>query len=315
ALPIPGLVQLVDGENIFEYRITVTNHGPSQAVGVLVTDELPDALVFDSSPDGCTAQGRRITCGPLARLAADESHSWRLIVKLADDYTGNGSDITNVVGVSSSTADPDPANNTASTTGLPVTPGTADLALTKTAVLPEGKRWVSPGDTYAYRITVRNNGPATALRVQVTDPLPEVLRFVSSPDGCTATGQDVRCPRLDRLAPGASVTYTIDVQVRQQPQPPVRDAGTPPAATATTVTAVDGEQTEAGGDGGHGGGHGGNGGHGGGHGQLKEIDNIATVTSATRDPEPGNNSNRAGTTGPDGGPLYLRTVSKPHPHP
>ncbi|MFI2210076.1 DUF11 domain-containing protein [Streptomyces sp. NPDC020141] len=290
-----------DADGVFDYRVTALNHGPSQAVDVVITDQLPRQLVFVSSPDGCTAQGRTITCGPLPALAVGASHTWLITVALADDYSGDGSDITNVVAVSSQTADPDPANNTASLTGVHVPPGTgkADLSLRKTALLPDGRRWVRPGETFSYRVTVHNDGPSTARNVQVTDPLPEVLRFVSSPDGCTAAGtapQTVRCPLLDRLPAGESVAYEIVVRVRE------------------SEPRAGGGDGHGDGHGGHGGGHGGDGSHG---GRLSEIDNIASVTSTTRDPVPGNNRNPSGTTGPGGGPLYLKHPSGPTrpPHP
>ncbi|MER7043958.1 DUF11 domain-containing protein [Streptomyces jumonjinensis] len=318
-------------DGVYEYRITVVNHGPSQAVNVTVTDELPAALTFVSSPDGCTAQARQITCGPLATLDVGRSHTWLLTVRLADDYSGDGSDIVNVAAVTSQTADPDPANNTASLTGLPVPPvppvppvtGKADLSLRKTAVLPGGKRWVSPGDTFTYRVTVHNNGPAAARSVQVTDPLPDVLRFVSSSDGCAPAepaGQTVVCPVLNRLPAGDSAVYEIVVQVRENSVP--RSSG--PSALSSGY----GHDGDGDGDGdghGHGHGHDGDDGHGHdgddghghdgddghGHGKASEIDNIASVTSATPDPVPGNNENASGTTGPGGGPLLLKEPSRP----
>ncbi|MEU5159212.1 DUF11 domain-containing protein [Streptomyces sp. NPDC020875] len=275
----------------YTYRVSVENHGPSQAVDVVVTDRLPDSLVFVSSSDGCTADGQNITCGPLATLDVGETHTWLLTVRPADDYTGDGSDITNVAVVSSDTEDPDEENNTATHTGVPVTPGTgrADLALTKTSVLPPGRTdTVLPGDRFTYRITVRNNGPATAVGVRVTDALPAVLAFESSPDGCEPSPDDDRtvlCPVLDRLPAGESVTYELLVRVRE-------DA-----------------ELRGGGGGGGGDHHGGGGDHGGddpAHQHRRcEIENTAYVTAVTRDPVPGNNNNRPGTTGPGGGPLYL----------
>ncbi|MEO3972461.1 LPXTG cell wall anchor domain-containing protein [Streptomyces sp. CAU 1734] len=275
--------RLVDGELTFDYRITVVNHGPSRAVDVVITDELPPALAFVSSPDGCTAQGRTIRCGPLPALAVGRSHTWMIIVALDEDYTGDGSDITNVAVVSSATEDPDPDNNAATHTGLPVPPRSvkADLALRKTAVLPGGKRYVSPGDTFSYRITVRNLGPGEARGVLVTDPLPAPLVFDSSPDGCrlsAGSARTVTCPVRDRLAAGDSAVYVLVVRV--------------PASGP-----------RAGGDG-----------HGGG-GQREEIDNIATVTARTPDPVLANNSNAAGTTGPGGGPLHLVRPSGHTTHP
>ncbi|GGP33406.1 DUF11 domain-containing protein [Streptomyces melanogenes] len=205
-------------DGVYDYVITAVNHGPSQAVSVTVTDELPASLVFVSSRDGCTASGRTVRCGPLPRLAVGESHSWVVTVRLADDYEGDGQDIVNSASVSSPTSDPHPENNTTSVTGLPVHPdwGRADLALAKTAVLAKGQRWVRPGETFAYRITVDNRGPGAARQVRVSDPLPGELSFVESADGCAPDGDGGRtvvCPALDRLEPGASVSYEITVKV------------------------------------------------------------------------------------------------------
>ncbi|WP_162793889.1 DUF11 domain-containing protein [Streptomyces paludis] len=255
-------------DDTYRYTITVHNHGPSQATDVKVTDLLPDSLVFVSGQQGCAAQGQEVTCGPLATLGVGDSYSWVITVRLADGYDGDGSDIVNEAAVTATTHDPVPDNNTASVTGLPVRPGphgVADLKLFKRAELPPGKRFVSPGDTFAYVITVRNLGPGTARGVQVTDPLPHELRFVSSPDGCAPegarTGQKVVCPLLDQLPAGETAVFRMVVRV--------------PDHRALLRTGV-------------------------------QLDNIASVTSTTKDPDLGNNRNRPGTTGPDGGPLYLK---------
>ncbi|QCX74739.1 hypothetical protein C9F11_05180 [Streptomyces sp. YIM 121038] len=204
-------------DGVYDYRITAVNHGPSQAVGVTVQDRLPASLVFVSSADGCTASGRTVTCGPLPQLAVGASHTWIVTVRLADDYEGDGRDIVNLASVSSQTRDPDASNNTTSVTGLPVPPdwGRADLSLTKTAVLPGGRDWVRPGETFTYRITVHNNGPGTARGLRVTDPLPKGLHFVGSPDGCAPDdgGRLIVCPGPDRLASGTSVSYALTVRV------------------------------------------------------------------------------------------------------
>ncbi|MCI3928784.1 DUF11 domain-containing protein [Streptomyces sp. AN091965] len=204
-------------DGVYDYRITAVNHGPSQAVGVTVQDRLPASLVFVSSADGCTASGRTVTCGPLPQLAVGASHTWIVTVRLADDYEGDGRDIVNLASVSSQTRDPDTSNNTTSVTGLPVPPdwGRADLSLTKTAVLPGGRDWVRPGETFTYRITVHNNGPGTARGLRVTDPLPKGLHFVGSPDGCAPDdgGRLIVCPGPDRLASGTSVSYALTVRV------------------------------------------------------------------------------------------------------
>ena len=60
-----------------------------------------------------------------------------------------------------------------------------------------------------YTFTVTNVSEATANNVVVTDPLPEGLTFVSSPDGCTAANPpNVTCT-IGTLAPGAVATRNI----------------------------------------------------------------------------------------------------------
>ncbi|MEW1721537.1 DUF11 domain-containing protein [Streptomyces sp. NPDC093109] len=117
----------------FEYAVTVTNNGPSQAQQVRVTDALPAALSFVSSDDPCVS-GRTVVCGPLDTLAPGASVSYVFKVKLAADYTGDGSDIGNRATVTSPTGDPNTGNNTSTVTGPPggtVTKPTADLEVTK----------------------------------------------------------------------------------------------------------------------------------------------------------------------------------------
>ncbi|MEU3406609.1 DUF11 domain-containing protein [Streptomyces sp. NPDC006670] len=257
-------------QETFEYAVTVTNHGPSAARQVVVTDRLPAALEFVSSRDGCAPEGRDVRCGPLALLPVGRSHTWVLTVRLAASYEGDGSDIVNEALVGAETADPDAGNNTTSLTGLKIPPNarTADLALTKTALLERGRTWVRPGEKFTYRITVRNQGPATARQVRVTDLLPAPLVLLSSPDDCEPApggGRRVVCPAVDRLAAGESVEFRITVRVADgddRANPPRRDCA--------------------------------------------PLDNIARVTSASFDPDLSDNANRPGTTAPGGGPLCLR---------
>ncbi|WP_405017229.1 DUF11 domain-containing protein [Kitasatospora sp. NBC_00070] len=206
----------------FDYTVTVTNNGPSDAKGLVVTDALPAALKFVSASDGCTATGQDVTCPKLATLAAKASKTYTITVQLDPAYSGDGSDVRNQAKVATDTTDPDPANNTsdASTGTLPgpgpgpnpPNPAKADVAVTKK---PVGAKQVAPGETFEYQVTVTNNGPAQASEVKTTDALPAPLAFVSSTDGCTATGQDVTCPTLPVLAAKGSKTFTFTVRLDQ----------------------------------------------------------------------------------------------------
>ncbi|MFE2285253.1 hypothetical protein ACFXDJ_13895 [Streptomyces sp. NPDC059443] len=257
------------GRETFDYVVTVTNRGPSAARQVRVTDRLPPSLEFASSRDGCTASGRTVVCGPLATLAVGASHAWVITVRLAADYRGDGADIVNEAVVDGATPDPDPRNNSSSLTGLKIPPSarTADLSIRKTAVLAKGREHVRPGEKFTYLITVRNEGPATARQLRVTDRLPSSLVLLSSPDDCAvAKGGDrlVVCPPLERLAAGAEAEFRITVRAVAEER-----AAHPPADMCTP------------------------------------IENVARVTSASFDPDLSDNANEPGTTGPKGDRLCL----------
>lgn len=95
---------------LITYTITVFNNGPSDAQGVVVTDDVP----LDTKKDrigvfpmaGCTLVDTLVTCN-LGTIAVGESKSFQIFM-LAK---GNRGIITNTADVTSTTVDPDPANN------------------------------------------------------------------------------------------------------------------------------------------------------------------------------------------------------------
>ncbi|MFD0569450.1 DUF11 domain-containing protein [Kitasatospora gansuensis] len=96
----------------FDYTVTVTNNGPSDAKGLVVTDALPAVLKFVSASDSCTAAGQDVTCPKLATLAAKASKTYTITVQLDPAYTGDGSDVRNQAKAATDSADPDLSNNT-----------------------------------------------------------------------------------------------------------------------------------------------------------------------------------------------------------
>jgi uncharacterized repeat protein (TIGR01451 family) len=92
------------------WNLSVSNLGPNAAQTVVVTDVLPSRLSFVSAP-GCTYTGstRTVRCD-LASLAQGGAASFTLTTSIS--AKGNGW-ITNTAQVSSSTPDPNTANNTA----------------------------------------------------------------------------------------------------------------------------------------------------------------------------------------------------------
>jgi uncharacterized repeat protein (TIGR01451 family) len=66
-----------------------------------------------------------------------------------------------------------------------------------------------PGRNVTYTLVVTNNGPSTAKGVQVSDPLPAGVTFVSvAPAACGLAGTTVTCA-LGDLAKGQSVSVTV----------------------------------------------------------------------------------------------------------
>jgi uncharacterized repeat protein (TIGR01451 family) len=117
-LVIAKTANFLDGipSKSIQYTLLVTNSGPSDAQDVVVVDQLPlnpkkIVYVVDSGNGACAYdQGtHEVTCN-VGTLPAGESVSYDIIV----DARGSVRRITNVATVSTSTVDPDLANNTAS---------------------------------------------------------------------------------------------------------------------------------------------------------------------------------------------------------
>ena len=167
----------------FDYRLTVTNDGPSDASNVVVTDALPADLTLSAAVPTCqpgAGSGGTITC-TLGTVTAGATRVIDLGVKVG--AAAPGGDRINAASVASTgpnaTPDPNPSDNSASTT-IGVTP-VADLALAK-SVSP---LTASVGDLVTYTFTVTNNGPNPTGGV-VSENLPAGLQFVSSAS-CTDT--------------------------------------------------------------------------------------------------------------------------------
>ncbi len=188
------------------YTLTASNHGPSTAQAVTITDVLPAQLAFVSSPN-CSAAGQSVTCN-VGTLTSGQVAPVTLNVQVLPTLPV-GTVVDNTASVSSTTPDPNSANN-ASSVASPVT-GRADVQIVKSV----SGATVAPGDTYAYTLTVTNNGPSSAANVNVTDTLPTQATFVSSAAGCTAVGQSMSCPAIASLAVGA--TQSFDLVVRLDP--------------------------------------------------------------------------------------------------
>ncbi|MGN6186873.1 MAG: IPTL-CTERM sorting domain-containing protein [Thermoanaerobaculia bacterium] len=200
------------------YTQTVTNNGPDAATNASFTTATGAGTTFQSftAPGGwsCTTPAVGAT-GSITCTNASFANAGVAVFTLVVNVTGTGS-ISNTASISSSTYDPNVANNTAVTATNVTTPTSADLSITKTTTASTAPI----GSTFSYTIVVTNNGPDAATSVVMTDTLPASLLFRSitqpSPFTCTtpavgATGT-ITCNAAS-LANGASRTFTLVVEV------------------------------------------------------------------------------------------------------
>lgn len=101
--------------------------------------------------------------------------------------------VENTVRVVANEPDSNPANDSDTETTTVDSPSSAraDLAITAAAAPDPG---VS-GQTLTYTLAVRNNGPATAAGVQVTDVLPEGVVLAFKPSECEGSTAVILQPR------------------------------------------------------------------------------------------------------------------------
>jgi uncharacterized repeat protein (TIGR01451 family) len=184
------------------YTITVTNTGDAPAADVTTTDTLDGNLTAGTMPAGCTASGRTVTCGGSGTTLAPGGTLTYQIPVSVDPGISDGTNITNKVAVTSSTA-----GAYASTRLISQAYTMTDVEITKT-----GDQTVNPNGTITYTVVVTNHGPSDAVNVTVQDPTDgNLVAITGLPVECPASGLSITCP-LGTLGPGESKTLTITVR-------------------------------------------------------------------------------------------------------
>jgi uncharacterized repeat protein (TIGR01451 family) len=124
----------------FPYVVTVTNHGPSDATGVVITDTLPPNVTFlSSSPVSCPPSAGVMTCA-VGPLTAGSSVSLTINVQAAAVGTAvNRADVTGAEN------DPGPGTNTKSVTTVIGFPGHGVRFFTVTSTSNQNVlEWINP---------------------------------------------------------------------------------------------------------------------------------------------------------------------------
>ncbi|MFN4292685.1 MAG: choice-of-anchor Q domain-containing protein [Thermoflexales bacterium] len=216
------------------YVVTVQNFGPDPAANVVITDVFQGGATFGSvvgTSGGATLQSSSaggVTFTVPSLGASSMAMMTYTVIAPADGV------ITNTITASSDALDPNPSNNSFTTT-TPVTPA-ANLQIGKAVTtVTNVTGTVRPGGALTYTLLVTNTGPSSASFITVTDSLPTGLTYVSATGAgwsCSFSAPTVTCttstlsvgaaPAIQIVAtapvtPGLALTNTASVTAATYP--------------------------------------------------------------------------------------------------
>ena len=169
------------------------NPGPSDALDVVVIDVLPEGITAEST-DPCTVDGQVVTC-TVGTLPGGFIAFFNLPAQVEAEVA-DGTRLTNVATVATSTPDRDSSNNTAVWTST--VEAQADVSVTKSIEPPSGVE----GEFSTWTMTVANEGPSVARDVTFVDIFEW---FYTGTGSFTVDGEVVECV----LQPDGTTTCTV----------------------------------------------------------------------------------------------------------
>jgi uncharacterized repeat protein (TIGR01451 family) len=225
------------GSNI-TYTVVVKNNGAATASSVVFSEPIPANTTFVSvvpSPAAgwtCSVVAGTLSCSNPS-VASGGSTTFTVILNVTAG-TAAGTLITDTATVASSTTDPNPNNNSATSNIVVATAGQADLSITSSAA----PNPVTSSNNITYSQLVTNNGPAVSGLATFTDTIPTGTTFVSftPPAGwnCGATiplvgGTGTISCTIATLALNATASFPLVVKV---------NSGTAPGASISNTANI-----------------------------------------------------------------------------
>ncbi|QDV71242.1 Large cysteine-rich periplasmic protein omcB precursor [Rosistilla carotiformis] len=222
--------------NQMTYTLVVTNNGPSDASGVILTDVLPSGLtlVSNTATQGTVSSSGSTVTANLGNLASGATATITLTVNVASSVTAA---FTNTATVTANETDSVAANNTASE------PTAVDRQFDLRVEKSDSADPATPGGTLTYTITVFNDGPSDATGITLTDTLPAGVTFASGSNGLTAAGSVVTA-NIASLASGASVPFTITVNIDPTATGTLSNTASVSTTTGTELNTTNNSDTE-----------------------------------------------------------------------
>ncbi len=201
--------------SVLEFTLASTNLGGRIADNLAITDAVPTGTTFVSAAmsDGQTcstlpgvgATGT-IRCVWPGQTLAGATRTLVILVRV-NAGLASGATIANTAVTSSDVNDPNPSNNTA-TTSTPVVQS-ADIAVAKSVDQPTPNF----GDVVTFIVTVSNLGPSDATGVGVVDALPAGLEFVGATPAQGTFDQASGLWTVGALPVGGSTQLAITARV------------------------------------------------------------------------------------------------------
>lgn len=164
------------GDNV-TFTVIVTNSGPNDATGVVVSDVLPPGLTFASAN---VTQGDYVpTTGrwTIGSISLNGTATLNLVARVAT--TGAKTNTAQVIAADLFDPNSTPGNNVAAEDdqdSVQIIPQLIDLSLVKTTSRPRP----NVGQEVTFTLTLTNAGPNGATRIQVRDQIPTGMTFVSA---------------------------------------------------------------------------------------------------------------------------------------
>jgi uncharacterized repeat protein (TIGR01451 family) len=193
------------------YTAVITNAGPSDATGVVLTMPTPanTSFVSGSVTGGGSCAGNPVVCTVTGSMLPATSRTVSILMLVAASAP-EGSTISATVTVTATSPDPDLSNNSASTTTTVIT--RADLVIGLTASTTQTLINVP----VTFTATSLNQGPSDAPNVSITLTLTPDFRyssFVATGATCTipqvGTTGAIVCTWAGATAPGVTRTLTV----------------------------------------------------------------------------------------------------------
>ncbi|POY35322.1 hypothetical protein C3K47_16185 [Solitalea longa] len=192
------------------YSIRINNKGPADAENVVVTDTLPNELVYASSKVniGTVEVNGQTVKWMVGTLPKKTIQGMQLTVKVVKAGT-----FKNKAKITSTTKTICQCNDKSTSTEV-VAKDTADVSIVKTV----NKKMVTEGDTLSYFITVKNDGPSPANNIRVKDILPNNFSFEFSSNNKVTfdTGTHQLAWEIDQLQVGESASVAIKVKALKE---------------------------------------------------------------------------------------------------